>query len=75
MRNSYKILDEKPKSRPFRKIRCRWDNIRMDVKVIGCVDGCDLHLSGLRYEPVASSCQSGNEISASIKVLCSMKSA
>jgi hypothetical protein len=36
MRKSYKILFEKPEDmRPFCKRRCRWKNIKMDLKEIG----------------------------------------
>jgi hypothetical protein len=36
MRNAYNILVGKPEGKkPFGRPRCRWDNIRMDVREIG----------------------------------------
>jgi hypothetical protein len=37
-RNAYRILTGKPEGkRPLRRPRCRWeDNIRMDLREIGC---------------------------------------
>ena len=40
-RNAYKVLVEKPESkRPLGRPRCRWeDNIKMDLREVGCDPG------------------------------------
>jgi hypothetical protein len=56
-RNAYRILVGKQEGkRPLGRHRCRWeDNIKMDLREIGCGG------------PVEGSCEHGNEPSDSIK--------
>jgi hypothetical protein len=66
MRNTYKILVEKPEGkRPLGRPRRRWeDNIKMNLREIRF--GCGLDSSGSGREPVVDSCEHGNEPSVSI---------
>jgi hypothetical protein len=68
MRNAYNILVGKPEGKmPLGGPRCRWeDNIRMDLRG-NTVGRCRLDPSGSGYEPVAGSCEYGNEPWGSIK--------
>ena len=39
-RNAYRVLVGKPEGqRPLGRLRCRWENIKMDLKEVGCNPG------------------------------------
>jgi hypothetical protein len=66
-RNAYRILVKKSEeNRPLERPRRRWvDNIKMDLRKKGWVNGLDR--SGLGLGPVEGSCEHGNEPLGSIK--------
>jgi hypothetical protein len=67
MRNGYKILVEKPEGkRTLGRPGCRWeDNIKIDLKEIGCEDVN--WIIWLRQGTMAGSCEHGTKPSDSIK--------
>ena len=67
-RDICRVLVGKPEGkRPLGRPRRRWgDNIKMDLQEVGC-GGCGLDRGSSGYGQVASTCESSNEPSGSIK--------
>ena len=51
-RNAYRVLVRKPEGmRPLRRPRCRWeDNIKMDLREVGCDPEDSMDLAESRYQ-------------------------
>ena len=67
-RNAYRVLVGKPeRKRPLGRPRSRWDdNIKMDLREVGCDPRDWIALAGDRY--LAGLCKGGNEPPGSLKV-------
>jgi len=66
-RNGYKIMVRKLETkRPLGRPKCRWEDIRINVKEMGG-GRCELNTSGWGYGPVVGFCEHSSEFLGSIK--------